>query len=357
MSVAPFDLGTCPSVLASDAAATRATLAALSMLPPRWRVDLPPFDSVTVTVVGPDLEMGRAGGPEASGPIGLPIARGVDLGRLLVAPAFAARLVDAALGAGGALSSSRALGPAERGVLVALLAPVLDAFGWSLAIGRLPPPTGDGACLALRLEGAFGVGVLGLDLPVTASGSVDHWRSRAGDLPVAARVELVSTELRASAVAGLAPGDAVVFDGVDAGAYLSGDDRSWEGRLTIGAYVASLGIGPQGELRLGGDFQMTGTPLGRTVAIVREGAMDVSGPTEKASSVLAAAPIEVVAELARVTLRGDEVLGLAPGVVLTVAADRRQAIVLRVGGEIWAEGELVDVDGQLGVRVTRLLRT
>jgi flagellar motor switch protein FliM len=84
--------------------------------------------------------------------------------------------------------------------------------------------------------------------------------------------------------------------------------------------------------------------------------MDVSGPTEKASSVLAAAPIEVVAELARLTLRGDEVLGLAPGVVLTVAADRRQAIVLRVGGEIWAEGELVDVDGQLGVRVTRLLR-
>ena len=85
--------------------------------------------------------------------------------------------------------------------------------------------------------------------------------------------------------------------------------------------------------------------------------MDVSGPTEKATSALAAAPIEVVAELARITLRGDEVLGLAPGVVLTVAVDRRQAIALRVGGEIWAEGELVDVDGQLGVRVTRILET
>jgi type III secretion protein Q len=84
--------------------------------------------------------------------------------------------------------------------------------------------------------------------------------------------------------------------------------------------------------------------------------VDFSGPTEKAGAVLAAAPIEVVVELARITLRGDEVLGLAPGVVLTVAADRRQAIALRVGGAIWAEGELVDVEGELGVRVTRLLR-
>jgi flagellar motor switch/type III secretory pathway protein FliN len=30
--------------------------------------------------------------------------------------------------------------------------------------------------------------------------------------------------------------------------------------------------------------------------------------------------------------------------------------LLRAGGEIWAEGELVNVDGELGVRVTRLLR-
>jgi len=27
-------------------------------------------------------------------------------------------------------------------------------------------------------------------------------------------------------------------------------------------------------------------------------------------------------------------------------------VALRVGGEIWAEGELCDVDGELGVRVT-----
>jgi len=84
--------------------------------------------------------------------------------------------------------------------------------------------------------------------------------------------------------------------------------------------------------------------------------MDVTGPTEMATAALAAAPIEIVAELGRLTLRGEEVLGLAPGVVLTVTADRSRAVLLRAGGEPWAEGELCNVDGELGVRVTRLLR-
>jgi flagellar motor switch/type III secretory pathway protein FliN len=69
--------------------------------------------------------------------------------------------------------------------------------------------------------------------------------------------------------------------------------------------------------------------------------------------VLAAASLEVVAELGRVTLRGDELLGLAPGAVLAMGAGRT-SISLRVGGEVWAHGEIVDIDGELGVRVTRL---
>jgi flagellar motor switch/type III secretory pathway protein FliN len=62
----------------------------------------------------------------------------------------------------------------------------------------------------------------------------------------------------------------------------------------------------------------------------------------------------VVAELGRITLRGEELLGLAPGAVLRLAAGRR-TVSLRAGGELWAEGEIVDVEGELGVRVTRVL--
>jgi flagellar motor switch/type III secretory pathway protein FliN len=367
VNVAPFDLAACPSVRASDAAAIRATLRVLAGLPPRWHANLPPFGEVTLTVVGPDLEARRPDGLDAAtapGPaaladvIVLAMARGGELGRLTLTSPFAARLIDAALGARGALSSARVLGPAERGVLVSLVAPVLDVIGWSLGLGSAPEVAGARAPLALRIEGPFGTGVLRLELPTSTVSPIDPGRSRAADLPVVGRVEIAATRLRADSLVGLAPGDALVFDGHGAPAYLGdGEEKTWEGRLAIGAYAASLRIGPRGVLQLAGNFQMTGTPIERTVAIEREGAMDVSGPTEKAISVLAAAPIEVVAELARITLRGDEVLGLAPGVVLTVAVDRGQAITLRVGAEIWAEGELVDVDGELGVRVTRVLRT
>jgi flagellar motor switch/type III secretory pathway protein FliN len=72
-----------------------------------------------------------------------------------------------------------------------------------------------------------------------------------------------------------------------------------------------------------------------------------------ATTVLSAASIEVVAELGRVSLRGDELLGLAPGAVLALGG-RRTGVALRVGGELWADGEIVDIDGELGVRITRL---
>jgi type III secretion system YscQ/HrcQ family protein len=283
-----------------------------------------------------------------------------------LAQPFAARLVDAALGGRGVFSAARALGPAERGVLVALLAPLLDAIGWStdLAPASESSVGSSGYAIAVNVEGPLGAGVLWLDLPATSSaiapapGSAPgSWRERASALPVEARLELAATHLRASELTRLALGDALVFDGVDFVAFAPQAD--WVARLTIGAHVAPLRIDPHGALVLTGDFQLTEAADGRKVGVVKESeedAMDVTGPTQMATAALAAAPIEIVAELARITLRGEEVLGLAPGVVLTVTADRSRAVLLRAGGEIWAEGELVNVDGELGVRVTRLLR-
>ena len=81
--------------------------------------------------------------------------------------------------------------------------------------------------------------------------------------------------------------------------------------------------------------------------------MSASDSNTDATTVLAAASIEVVAELGRITLRGDELLGLAPGAVLAMGLGRTD-VSLRVGGEVWADGEIVDIDGELGVRVTRV---
>jgi type III secretion protein Q len=89
---------------------------------------------------------------------------------------------------------------------------------------------------------------------------------------------------------------------------------------------------------------------------VEEGAGTEETARIDVTALLAAAPVEVVAEVGRVVLRGDEALGLGRGSVLTLGGPRTAEVTLRVGDQLWAEGELVDVEGALGVRVTRVLR-
>jgi hypothetical protein len=343
LTTAPFDLRACPSVPAAEAKGTRAVAQKLAALPRSWEAQLPPFGAAKLVVAGID----RA--PTSAEAIVLAIVRGNVRGRVLLGQPFAARLVDAALGGRGVFSAARALGPAERGVLVALIAPLLDAIGWSTDLSPAPESIAAYA-IAVNAEGPFGAGVLWLDLPAVSSVSVsaegsasEHWRQRASGLPVEACLEIAATHLAASELTRLAVGDALVFDGVGFGGFAP--EADWIAQLTIGSHGATLQIDPRGTLVLTGDFQLTDAADGRKVGVVKEGrekSMDVTGPTEMATAALAAAPIEIVAELARITLRGEEVLGLAPGVVLTVAADRSRAVLLRAGGE-------------LGVRVTRLL--
>ena len=76
--------------------------------------------------------------------------------------------------------------------------------------------------------------------------------------------------------------------------------------------------------------------------------------SSEVAQVLASAPVEVVAEIGRFTLRGDELAGLIKGGVLSLGPRRTDAIELRVGGQLWAVGELVSVGDELGVRILRL---
>ena len=170
--------------------------------------------------------------PTSSEAIVLTILRGNARGRLSLAQPFAARLVDAALGGRGVFSAARALGPAERGVLVALIAPLLDAIGWSTDLAPAPESTvgSSGHAIAVNVEGPFGAGVLWLDLPATGgavapapgSASGSGGGSAPAGLPVEARLEIAATHLPAAELARLAAGDALVFDGVGFGAFAAG---------------------------------------------------------------------------------------------------------------------------------------
>lgn len=66
------------------------------------------------------------------------------------------------------------------------------------------------------------------------------------------------------------------------------------------------------------------------------------------------APIELCVELARFTLRLDALSALRPGQVLSSGSAIGEHVTLTAGGTALARGELVDIEGEVGVRILEL---
>jgi type III secretion system YscQ/HrcQ family protein len=67
------------------------------------------------------------------------------------------------------------------------------------------------------------------------------------------------------------------------------------------------------------------------------------------------APIEISLEIARFQLQLGELEKVAPGDVLATGRRIGETVTLRAANQPFAEGELVDVEGELGVRITKIL--
>ena len=65
----------------------------------------------------------------------------------------------------------------------------------------------------------------------------------------------------------------------------------------------------------------------------------------------ASLPILLEVELVRLPLALEELARLEPGFALTLPIDRRGLVTLRVGDRAVAQGELVEIDGCVGVRI------
>jgi type III secretion system YscQ/HrcQ family protein len=72
------------------------------------------------------------------------------------------------------------------------------------------------------------------------------------------------------------------------------------------------------------------------------------------SELLADIPLQIAVELARVPVTADEVVALKVGQVLELHRSPGEPVELSVNGKVVARGELVEVEGQLGVRVISL---
>ena len=197
----------------------------------------------------------------ASDGVELAVGFGTARGRVVVESMFAARLIDTVLGGRGVFSAARALGPAEGGVLAGVLAPAFDRIGGGVHIGPRPPRVGRGreaASISFRLETVVASGWLRLtapagDLPARAE-DADVWRARAGRVPVVGHIEIAATRVPVGALARLAVGDAVVFDGSAAAAFAPG--AAWRGsRAYRRSRAPRWGSTPTASSRSSGDFR------------------------------------------------------------------------------------------------------
>jgi type III secretion system YscQ/HrcQ family protein len=97
-------------------------------------------------------------------------------------------------------------------------------------------------------------------------------------------------------------------------------------------------------LVLPGGFRAAG-PLGPEGLHVEELSMSVRTPQ---------IPVTLEVELCRVEVSLADLARLEPGAVLPLAIDRRGLVTLRAGDRAVARGELIEVDGALGIRIEAL---
>ncbi len=264
---------------------------------------------------------------------------------LLVEPALAAYLAARVLRRAEPLADPREpLTPALAGVLAALAVETGRRCGLGLDLLGAPP-VGEEALvveLTLLLEGrpftlrAYVVGVQVAAVAAPRLGALGELTLR---LPLVIgqvlldRRELLSLE--------------------EGGALLFGEGGLVrEGGVGHGVLVSAHGErGIQVELRRDGRL-VVGETIEARLSVERETSSDADGET--LTDVLLDTPVVVRVELGAVSMSAREWAQLGPGDVIETAQRIAEPVVLRVAGREVGRGELVNVDGQVGVRIQKL---
>lgn len=172
-----------------------------------------------------------------------------------------------------------------------------------------------------------------------------------GDVPVGLAVRVGRASLPAGEVAALAVGDVLLPDELGCVRGPQGVPTAAELSLVSGGGAALVRL-----TRAGGDWIVSGLEraaspraTGPVEAVMTESRDESVGTGELA--VVAELPVEVSLELGRIELRVSELAALVPGRVISARLPVGGPVELRAGGRVLAVGELVDIEGELGVRV------
>jgi type III secretion protein Q len=244
---------------------------------------------------------------------------------LEVEPALVVRLVDVLAGGPGTAEGATALTPLEAAALelfalaaldgACSVAAIEDALSPRLARGAPDAPS----ALAIELRVTAG-DVAGRGRLLVPAAAVRALRGPAEEgapglaLPIVASLRGGSAALLPGELDALAPGDVVVFDPPADG---------------LEDLVLPGGLRARGA-RKEGTFRVEETTM-----------------TDRHAQL----PVTLEVELARVEIPLADLARLEPGSAFPLPVDRRGLVTLRSGERAVARGELVDLDGAVGVRI------
>jgi len=267
-------------------------------------------------------------------------------------PALATQLVASLLKRPAPLVSVDApIDPVLRGVLSAVC---IEAARRASAALALAPSERDVAAPYFRLE--FTALVAGRPYRANLRFAAAQFATRTAMSPARALQRLGQLELRLPLVIGVALftpamlAELTLGSGVCFGSGFS-VDRALVGRGVMVAPTSERGVAV--ELRADGKIVL-GQPT--NVALATEDVMSEadSGASDSAARAALEAPLVVRVELGSVSLSAQRWAELRPGDVIETGQRLGEPVVLRGGGRVLARGELVNIDGELGVRILEL---
>lgn len=197
-------------------------------------------------------------------------------------------------------------------------------------------------------------------LPLAAQALRWTRRARLSDASVTLCIEAGYGFLLSGAVAALAPADIVILDHFGPKPITGGPVSL---RIGHGVFTAHLdGAG----LTLLSTFHLRAAAMATTddkseapspePALSHGDSGDAApGPTPPSEQLLRELPVQLTCEIGRITLSAREVLELRPGSVLPVGRPLAGPVDLTAGGRVIARGELVDVEGEIGIRLSEVL--
>jgi flagellar motor switch/type III secretory pathway protein FliN len=263
---------------------------------------------------------------------------------VLVEPALAAFLAARVLRRSEALSDPEAaLSPALAGLIGALAIETARRSGVAMRLLG-SPPVGEEALLAditLLLDGRpFSLSVFVVGAPTLTK---ELRLERLGELTLKLPLVVACVALERQDLLGLELGGALL---VSEGASINVDGVGHG--VLVGPH-SERGI--RVELRPDGRLVVGETTEAR-LTVERDNPSQNEGET--LTDVLLETPVVVRVELGAVSMSAREWARLGPGDVIETAQRIAEPVVLRIAGREVGRGELVNVDGQVGVRIQKL---